>query len=284
MSLVDALAALTRGDRAAARRSLDGRSLLAVQLARYLDGSATGAVYDEPAAFEAFIDGGGNVDLYRATSAALARRYEELEPARILDVGSGNGRALVPALRGSAFTPDRVDLLEPSAVLLATAARAVSDVTAATVNGWNRTLEDFLVTDPEAGYELVESTFALHTLPPDVRTTALRSLAGRTAHLAVVEFDVPVDPVGGPAHLEFLARTYERGLSEYDADQDLVAQGFLMPVLVGQLAPDAVRSTYEQPATAWAAQVEAAGFSDVEVAPVHDYWSSPAFLLTATGA
>ena len=48
--------------------------------------------------------------------------------------------------------------------------------------------------------------------------------------------------------IEFLAETYERGLAEYDTDRDLVAQGFLMPVLTGQLMPGAVRSTWEQPA------------------------------------
>ena len=52
-------------------------------------------------------------------------------------------------------------------------------------------------------------------------------------------------------------------------------------VLTGQLAPGARRSTWEQPATAWAAQLESCGYREVEVEPLYDYWSSPAFLLTA---
>jgi hypothetical protein len=40
------------------------------------------------------------------------------------------------------------------------------------------------------------------------------------------------------------------------------------------------RSTWEQPAAAWVDQVRACGYRDVEVTPLFDYWSSPAFLLT----
>jgi hypothetical protein len=62
-----------------------------------------------------------------------------------------------------------------------------------------------------------------------------------------------------------------------------VAQGFLMPVLAGQLAPEAARATWEQPSWAWQRQVERAGYTDVTIRPLYDYWSSPAFVLTARG-
>jgi hypothetical protein len=52
-------------------------------------------------------------------------------------------------------------------------------------------------------------------------------------------------------------------------------------VLTGQLTPGARRSTWEQPAGAWADQLAACGYRDVTVEPLCDYWSSPAFLLTA---
>ena len=54
-----------------------------------------------------------------------------------------------------------------------------------------------------------------------------------------------------------------------------------MPVLTGQLMPGAVRSTWEQPAAAWVEQFSACGYQDVTAVPLYDYWSSPAFLLTA---
>ena len=48
-----------------------------------------------------------------------------------------------------------------------------------------------------------------------------------------------------------------------------------------QLAPGAPRSTWEQPATAWVEQVSSCGYRNIVVEPLFDYWSSPAFLLTA---
>jgi hypothetical protein len=45
----------------------------------------------------------------------------------------------------------------------------------------------------------------------------------------------------------------------------------------------AVRATWEQPSWAWQQQLERAGYTGVAIAPLCDYWSSPAFLLTARG-
>lgn len=129
--------------------------------------------------------------------------------------------------------------------------------------------------------ECASEVAALRALTTGDVAAALSELRGHVSHVVLAEFDVPDHPSGGPAHLGFLADTYEQGLAEYDEDRDLVAQGFLMPVLAGQLAPGARRSTWEQPATAWAAQLESCGYRNVTVEPLYDYWSSPAFLLTA---
>jgi hypothetical protein len=147
------------------------------------------------------------------------------------------------------------------------------------------TVQEFVAELPgEASWPVVQSTFALHTLPPAERSAVLAELRPRVGLLAIAEFSVPDLPPGSPGHLRFLAETYERGLAEYGPDRDLVAQGFLMPVLAGQLAPGAVRATWEQPSRAWQQQLEQAGYTGVAIAPLQDYWSSPAFLLTARGA
>jgi hypothetical protein len=130
---------------------------------------------------------------------------------------------------------------------------------------------------------VVQSTFALHALPAQERSGALADLCPHVGLLAVAEFSVPDLPPGSPERLRFLAETYQRGLAEYDADRDLVAQGLLMPVLAGQLAPGAARATWEQPSWAWQRQLEQAGYTEVAIRPLYDYWSSPAFLLTARG-
>lgn len=283
-----ALRALAAGDVAGARRAAGestGGSLLGSALAAYLAGDHDGAVYDQPAAFAAFIRGGGNVPLYEAVAEALASVYAAHQPAWLLDVGCGDGTALIPALSRGGHIPAHVDLVEPSAVLLEAAAAGMRAARIpVTVRTWPVTVQDFVAQLPgEAGWPMVQSTFALHTLRPADRSAVLAELCPRTGLLAIAEFSVPDLPPGSPEHLRFLAETYERGLAEYGADRDLVAQGFLMPVLAGQLAPDAVRATWEQPSWAWQQQLERAGYTGVAIAPLYDYWSSPAFLLTARG-
>ncbi|GAA3437729.1 class I SAM-dependent methyltransferase [Kutzneria kofuensis] len=276
MTDVDALTALTEGDRRRARQlAAAGTSLLAGALTAYLDNEAAGSVYDQPAAFEAFISGGGNVGLYAAVEDALADQYRELAPSRLADIGCGDGRVVRNALASSGHLPDELTLVEPSAALLA---RAVRDLTP--TRAYAGTVQLYL-SDVDTEFDLVESTFAMHTIRHDERTEVLARLRDRAERLVIVDFDVPAVEHGSPAHLRFLAETYERGLSEYAEDRDLVAQGFLMPVLVGQLTPGARRVTWEQPAAAWRAQLEKAGYRTVSVATLHDYWSSPAFLLIA---
>ncbi len=290
-----ALSALVDGDVDLARREVaGGGSLLERALAEHLGGDGHGSVYDRPAAFEAFIRGGGNVPLYAAVGAVLADLYDSHRPASLLDVGCGDGTALLGALQAARHRPAHLDVLEPSPALLATALEQLhrwqqDGVPQTEVDSWPVTVQSLvsdLDTDPGAGrtWDLVQSTFALHAVDHDQRTAVLRDLRPSVGLLAVVEFDVPDVAVGSLDHLRFLARTYERGLAEYTDDRDLVAQGFLMPVLTGQLRPGAVRATFEQPATAWVRQLRETGWTDVTVRPVHDYWSSPAFLLTARGA
>jgi SAM-dependent methyltransferase len=276
---VRALRALAAGDVELAVAALaDGTTLplLNDALSTYLTGDGDGRVYDQPAAFAAFIRGGGNIGLYGAVSRVLAERYRRLGVRSLVDIGCGDGQAVLAAL---AATPvPAVTLVEPSRALLDSAlAAAPADLVITPCH----TDAAAFVTEVDRRFDLAESTFALHALPPGDRSAVLSALRGHVSHLVLAEFDVPDHPVGGDAHLEFLAASYERGLAEYDDTRDLVAQGFLMPVLTGQLAPGARRSTWEQPATAWAEQVRACGYRNIGLEPLFDYWSSPAFVLTA---
>ncbi|GAB2928559.1 class I SAM-dependent methyltransferase [Rhodococcus aerolatus] len=287
-TVVDVLRAARAGDLATARRGCSdaARPLLADALGTYLatHRDLHGSVYTDPAAFQAFIAGGGNVGLYEATAAALAAAHERSGARSVLDLGCGDGAALVPALARSAHRPRRVELVEPSAPLLSTAtdrlrALGVEVVTNhVAAQSFTRGLAD------GDHWDLAEATFALHTLPAGERDAVLTALRPHVGELVVVEFDVPEDEPGTEAHLRFLADSYEQGLAEYGNDRDLVAQGFLVPVLLGQLDPAAARMTHEQPARRWVAQLERCGWTDVETAPLHPYWSSPAFLLTARGS
>ncbi len=75
-----------------------------------------------PRRFAAFIRGGGNVPLYRETSAALAGQYPEA-PFDLLDIGAGDGLALLPALTPAV---GEVTVAEPAAPLLGRCSAALS--------------------------------------------------------------------------------------------------------------------------------------------------------------
>ncbi|MEU0790303.1 class I SAM-dependent methyltransferase [Amycolatopsis sp. NPDC005961] len=276
--LADALAAYRAGDRdqaaeLAAQAGLAGSSL-AGELRTYLAGDGSASVYDQPSAFTAFIRGGGNVGLYRALSTALATRYDDAKPESLLDLGCGDGLAVVPALEQASHTPPRIDLVEPSAALLEGVHERVPSATC-----WQSTAQEFLARD-DLGWDFVQSTFALQSIEPEQRAEVLRALQPRTGTLVLAEFDVPEYAEGSPEHLRSLIERYERGVAEYGDDASLVAQGFLLPVLLGLVAGQE-RTNWEQPAAAWAEQLKTAGFTEVVVEPLADYWWSPAVLITA---
>ena len=285
--VVLALRALLAGDRGAALsacRSDPSSSLLAAALARHLEADAgAGSVYDQPAAFQAFISGGGNVGLYDATARALAAAYDAFDTPSVLDIGCGDGAALVPALARARARPTQVDLVEPATALMEAAVQALGALGQPSMPH-AMTAQDFTAgLHPGQRWDVAASTFALHALPYDERTAVLTRLHEHVDTLVVVEFDVPDHDRGSDEHLVFLADSYEQGLAEYAEERDLVAGGFLMPVLVGQLAPGAARVTYEQPAAAWEEQLRDCGYADVERRGLFPYWSSPAFVVTGLG-
>jgi len=228
-------------------------------LARLLAGERVD-VWGGAAAFERFIDGGGNVALYAASLDALAAAHRAEAPASVVDLGCGDGRlsaaAVQPGLR-------RLDLVDPSAERLAAAAGRLAG-------------------NPDATWDAAQSTFALLAMPPGERREVLRTMARRTRRLLVVEFDVPAFADRSEAHARYAAERYEAGVAEYEGD-DLVIDGFLMPVLVAQFEAGARRATWEQPVAASVAELAEAGFGHVEHRRIAPYWWAPAHLIDARG-
>jgi hypothetical protein len=110
----------------------------------------------------------------------------------------------------------------------------------------------------------------------------LRALREHTDVVTIAEFDVPEHVEGSPEHVRSLVTRYERGIAEYGDDAQLVARGFLLPVLLGQVDPRVSRTNWEQPAEKWAEQLAEAGFTDIDIEPLADYWWAPAVLINAT--
>lgn len=282
--LAAGLAAIANDRRDDARQALraagDDGALLARALLEQLDVPDASTVYDRPAAFEAFIRGGDNVPLYAATSAALARLYDDVDA--LLDIGCGDGMALIPALEQARRLPRRIDLVEPSQALLAsaTAQLQAGRLSIAALDAHHQPAQRFAETlPPGQHWDLAQSTFALQALPPDERQATLRRLRPHLRRFALVEFDVPVLAPGSAAHYASLARRYQRALDGYGDDAPLVAGGFLAPMLLGQLRTNARPSNWEQPMSGWIEAFAAAGYALAAREALYDYSWSPAVLL-----
>jgi len=284
--LAEALAAIAGDEQARARDALraagDDGALLAQALLDLLDEDGARTAYDRPAAFEAFIRGGDNLPLYRATSAALARLYDTLPAASLLDLGCGDGMALIPALQGARCAPRHLDLVEPSPALLGHASEALRSIHLPLEHllAWPISAQDFAGSlRAEQQWDLAQSTFALQSLPPAERRQTLRRLRPHVRQLALVEFDVPVLEPGSASYFASLAQRYERALAAYARDAELVAGGFLAPMLLGQLRQASRPSNWEQPVQAWLEELREAGFATVRTEALYDYSWSPAVLM-----
>ena len=277
---MEALLALAAGDAATAARAATAAGpadRLAAVLAAHLDRPAGPGVYDQPRAFAAFISGGGNTALYASTIAALADWHRGRGTVALADIGCGDGRVTAGSVPP---TCRRVDLVEPSAALLAEAGSRLAGTAetvvphAATLTGWLTGLPDGVARDA------AQATFALHAVEPAERRRALADLAGHVGALAVAEFDVPDVADRGADHAAYAAERYRRGLAEYPDGSD-VGPGFLVPVLVGQFDPGRPRLTWEQPLAAWVADLAGAGWTIESTTMLDDYWWAPAHLVLA---
>ncbi|HEX6075747.1 MAG TPA: class I SAM-dependent methyltransferase [Micromonosporaceae bacterium] len=260
---------------------LDRDRAVYAETARYLARLETGEptdVYATPEAFTAFASGGGNVGLYQATHRALRDLYAAQRPHRLLDIGTGEGHGLLPAL-----TPDvsHVDFVEPSVPrgeLVATklASRNVSH------RGYPMTAQQFTELADVGPWDLVQETFALLALDRRDRLRLFGWLRARTKRLTLVEFDTPDAGLGlTPSWFRYVIERYERGVREYDQDRDLVAQGFLIPVLLGVLGDGSHQRHHEQPIARWIKDLAVTGFQPEPPRHLYDYWWGPAYLVSA---
>jgi hypothetical protein len=245
-----------------------------VYLERVIERGKAG-VYVDGAAFAAFVRGGGNVGLYAAASAALRAVYAEYDDTLgLFDIGVGDGMALLPAL------PDqvaRLDVLEPSTAMLATTTAAL-DARGVPYHAHNVTLQDFITSGTGPTWDIVQATWSLQSIPPAERP--FRWLREHADRLLIAEFDVPdFSATFAPERVQHVVNTYARGLAEYDGD--LVAQGFLMPVMFGYFDRTAARTNWEGPVTGWVADLRAVGFERIQTRKLFAYFWADAYLIDA---
>ncbi|MFC4761684.1 class I SAM-dependent methyltransferase [Dyella koreensis] len=287
--LTESFAAIAQGDTGRAQKLLEAAtaqgSLLARALADLLGSGEHGTVYDQPAAFEAFIRGGDNMPLYAAVSAALAHLYDAFAVNTLLDVGCGDGMALIPALAQTGHIPSRVDLVEPSPALLSHATGQLASSARLQQNHirtWPLTAQAFCdALEPSMQWDLAQASFSLQNLPPSEREQTLRRLRPHLRRLALIEFDVPPLVYDTEAYFISLAQRYERALRAYHDDALLIAGGFLAPMLLGQVRQTTKPSNWEQPISAWVEELQRAGYTVLRTEKLFDYSWSPAVLMLA---
>jgi len=249
------------------------------------------SVYVSPDGFSAFIRGGGNVGLYANTSNEMRIAYEEYASLSLLDIGVGDGLALLPAL-----TPNihQLDVVEPSAAMLPNT-RLRLDTLGVHHRAFNGTAQELMAKKPFGvmEWDVIQATFSLQSVPPEDRPQVFGWLSENGKRVLIAEFDTPIfaDPFA-PEWVKFVVERYEKGLAEYersgdDAELDidrenLVAQGFLMPVMFGYFDTSAARTNWENPIVDWIDLLKDAGFSKVEAKLLYPYWWGKAFLIDAS--
>ena len=208
----------------------------------------------------------------------LRAAYEEFRPGCVLDIGVGDGAALMPAVPDSGV---HVDLVEPSASLLDEVVGALTH-RGISHRAWRGTFQEFAREHDAASWDLVQSSFALQSLSPGDRSRALSWIARHTRVFVLVEFDVAevVCPFE-PGWFRGCVSRVERGLREYGRDRDLVGLGFVLPVILG-IFDAGGRTNYECSVRRWEWELREAGFTDVVSRELYDYWWEPAYVVEAT--
>ena len=263
--------------------AVEPQSVLGAALSRFLkgwEGVESKMVYTTARGFRRFIRGGGNIPLYRNLVALLRAHHETVDGLRLLDIGAGDGQALLPSLPRDVGS---VDVVEPS-VAMASELEEALERKGVTHRVHRSPVQDFVneVNDDQT-WDVVQATYSMHTLPPEERKVLLQWLRRRAGSFLVAEFDVPdIGVPWEPAGFDHFVERYERGIAEYAAgpDRDVVAQEFLIPVFMGNMRNDSNRLTFEQPIKNWAADLKAAGFANVEYRFVARYWWADSYLLS----
>ncbi|KAL6051671.1 hypothetical protein QOT17_019030, partial [Balamuthia mandrillaris] len=179
-------------------------ALLYEQMAIYFQQNQKKNIYSSGAAFEAFIEKGGNVPMYQSLSRLFRQNYKEgLENKRndrnkeeaeedgedslfcILDIGVGSGKALLPALFDEEAEENKnrqmkVELIEPSASLLTScinALRSSPSSNSISFTAHNLTIQEFIQNkrreeeeerqkeNDSNNWDIIQASFALHNLP-----------------------------------------------------------------------------------------------------------------------
>lgn len=234
-------------------------------------------VYATGDGFSKFIRGGGNISLYQAVSQALRKIYEEYSALKLLDIGAGDGLALLPALTEAV---QELHVLEPSPALLGSLEDQLNKRGVKFVSHPCQVQE--LMKSSGETWDLLQATFSLQSIRPEERSEMFRWMRKTGKRLVMVEFDVPeFSGMFSMDRVQYVFDRYQRGLLEYGDTRDAVAFGFLIPVMFGYFDKSQRRVNFEQPMIQWVEEIRSAGFSRISTRTMYEYWWGSAFLIDA---
>ncbi|KAK3237092.1 hypothetical protein CYMTET_52801 [Cymbomonas tetramitiformis] len=120
---------------------------------------------EEPSAFAIFARTGGNVPLYDQVGQALSSHWKVFGAETLLDIGVGDGRALVTAASIGAHALKTVMLVEPAKTLLEDCTRMLHNIGVYPDKTFCGTVQSFMQEDSECFYDVIQATFSLQSLP-----------------------------------------------------------------------------------------------------------------------
>lgn len=233
-------------------------------------------VYVTPDGFTSFIRGGGNLPLYEKLSQKLKQIYQELSKLSLLDIGAGDGRALIPAITENIY---QLDFVEPSQAMHDDFC-AVLKQKATQFNSFNSSVQDY-IKKHKGDWDIIQSTFCIQSLEQEDRTELFKWIRQNGKRLVIAEFNVPdFEEIYSPEKFTYVITHYLNGLKEYPDDLAAI-QGFLIPVMFGYFDRTKARTNYEQPIDKWCDEIKAAGFKKINKQVIYPYWWADAYLIDA---
>jgi len=253
------------------------------QYLKALISSKKNGAYIDDKGFEAFINNGSNILLYNETVSALREVYLQYRQMfSLFDVGAGDGRALLPALTRNI---KHLGFLEPAKGMYDRLYSKLESINSFHFESHCDTFQNFIKKNKasNSNWDVVQATYSFQSLSLSERLDSFKWLNKHSGRVIITEFDVPkFESMFHPDRYKYIIKRYRKGLREYSVYRNIVAQGFLMPVMFGYFDKSLNRVNYEQPISDWVGDLNQSGFKKVKTKLLYNYWWASAYMIDAS--
>jgi SAM-dependent methyltransferase len=244
------------------------------------------------AAFEAFINYGGNVIVYdECVKQATPFFQTEQKSLSVLDLGCGGGKLLLPiveSLKNNTGVEYTFHLVDANLAMMEGLREKVLEILPlATVILKQANFLDF-VNECEEEFDICLSSFALHYSVGEERTAVLKWIRQSCRLFLLFEFDVDSELLSGSIsnvqRFDTLVKKFEAGVEEYAGldCQQLVKRWFLAPVFCLNFL--STSKSKEQSGKDWTRDFTDCGYQKehVQIQKVAPYWWADCVLIVGS--